>query len=276
MREFSDIEVIYSSIVYLYDVGQVVSYIMKTFLATGTFSDSLIQASDAKVAVWHSLLPACKRDPLRQDGRVDEVMFLAHLVGAIITMNVHRPFSSLVYSVEELSTESFVSPVPFIEPLKQGRAAHTARSLKAVEMQTKLLSIPCRLEMHNLFTLCIVASIATAQISACNILLDDHALSIARDRLRLAIGFLNQMGSLWPLAKKMAKEVRYIARQTLAAGTINSAPEPGPTQEIEIPRDDLIWPVDPCTSIDIYSGIVLPLNWDNNMYQSSSTSSTLS
>lgn len=191
-------------------------------------------------------------------------------------MNIHRPFSSLTYSIEELSTESFVSPVPFIEPLKQGRSAHTARALKAAEMQTKLLAIPCKVETHHLFTFCIAASISSAQISACNILLEDHALLIARDRVRLSIGYLSQMGTLWPLAKKMAREIKYVARRTLAISTISSTAEQNPAAEIDIPRDELIWPVDPATSIDIYSGIVLPINWDTTVHQSSSSSSILS
>jgi hypothetical protein len=38
---------------------------------------------DTKIAIWHSLLPPTKRDPLRQDGTVDEVMFQAHMIGAM-------------------------------------------------------------------------------------------------------------------------------------------------------------------------------------------------
>jgi hypothetical protein len=34
VREFAEVEVIYSSIVYLYDAAQVVTYVMKTFLGT--------------------------------------------------------------------------------------------------------------------------------------------------------------------------------------------------------------------------------------------------
>lgn len=179
-------------------------------------------------------------------------------------MSLHRPLSSLAYSLEELSASSFVSPVPFLEPPRYGRSAHTARALRAAEMQTKLLAIPCDVENHNLFTLCISATLAAAQISACNVLLEDHALAIARDRVRLSIGYLSQMGTLWPLAKQMARDVRYVARSTLsgtAQVTHTTATEPDPTAEIEIPRDELIWPINPSAQIDIYSGLILP-EWD--------------
>ena len=83
MRELADFEVVYSSLVYLYDVGTVVTYVMKSILATGTFDEALSTAVDAKVAAWQSLLPSCKKDPLRADGKVDEIMFQAHLISAM-------------------------------------------------------------------------------------------------------------------------------------------------------------------------------------------------
>ena len=249
---------------------------MRSFVKLGTFTDSLVASVDVKVAAWQSLLPACKRDALRSDGKVDEVMFMAHEMAAITATTVHRPFSSLAYSVEELTTESFAAPVPFIEPAKAGRSSHTARALNAINIQTKLLAIPCAIEKHNVFTMCIVATLASSQISACNILLDGHGLSIARDRVRLSIGYLNAMASVWPLGKKMVKEVRFVARKTLACLPSTTTQQQDETAVVEIPRDEMIWPVDPSASIDIYAGLSLPFSWEAswNNYTSSSTSST--
>jgi hypothetical protein len=130
------------------------------------------------------------------------------------------------------------------------------------------------MEKHNVFIMNITAQIATASISACNNLLEDHALSIARDRIRLSIGFLNAMGSVWKLGKDMAKEVRSVARSTLSGVQGPQAVEPGSTDEIELPRDELMWPIDPSAQIDIYAGIELSGIWGSDQsssaYQSSS------
>lgn len=48
---------------------------MTMVLETGTFGESIIDSCDTKLAVWFSLLPACKKDPLGRDGKVDEVMY---------------------------------------------------------------------------------------------------------------------------------------------------------------------------------------------------------
>ena len=191
-------------------------------------------------------------------------------------MNVHRPFSILSYCVEETTTESFVITVPIIEPLRQGKNAHTARAMKAVDMQTKLLAIPCAMERHCVFAGCVIASIAAAQVAACKVV-DEYALTIARDRLRLSIGALKSMGTVWPLMDKMAKEVRQIARESLfgPSSSVTSGPSSSDV-EVEMARDDLIWPVpNPSTQIDIFSGFTIPMDW-NEPFNVSSSSSHLS
>lgn len=177
-------------------------------------------------------------------------------------MTMHRPFSSLIYNDAELTTSSFSPPAPFSIPPAAGRSAHTARALRVAEIQTKLLAIPCTMEKHSVFSMCISAQIATAQVSACSNLLEDHALSIARDRVKLSIGFLNAMGSMWALGKAMAEDVRAVARSVLSVPSSVSMVQQESTDEIEVPRDELIWPVDPSVNVDIYSGLVLPMDWE--------------
>lgn len=186
-------------------------------------------------------------------------------------MTMHRPLSSLTFNKAELSTTSFAAPAPFTIPASTSRNAHTARALRVAEIQTKLLAIPCVIEKHSVFSMCISAQIATAQISACNNLLEDRALSIARDRIKLSIGFLSAMGSIWVLGKAIAKEVRLIARTMLQGPADTTTVEYDPSTEIEIPRDELIWPVNPSADVDIYSGIVMPMDWEhvNTGYASS-------
>lgn len=169
-------------------------------------------------------------------------------------------------------------PSPFTLVPKTGRNAHTARVLKATEMQTKLLAIPCALEKHHLFTMCCTAQIAAVQVSACTHLLDGHALSIARDRVRLSIGFLKTMGTIWPLGMNMAREVQAIARASFSRPpilqTATMDAESVAAEEIEVPRDELICPVDPAAQIDIYAGLTLPVDWDATPFNYPSSNSS--
>lgn len=56
---------------------------MNTFATVGQFTNELIDTCDAKIAIWNSLLPSVKKDPMRKNGQVDEVMYIAHMIGAM-------------------------------------------------------------------------------------------------------------------------------------------------------------------------------------------------
>ncbi|KAI4955716.1 hypothetical protein J4E91_001577, partial [Alternaria rosae] len=56
---------------------------MKSFIDTAIFSETMTENCDMKLAIWSSMLPACKKDPLRPDGQVDEVMYMAHMCAAM-------------------------------------------------------------------------------------------------------------------------------------------------------------------------------------------------
>ena len=56
---------------------------MSSFAAAPRFSKELIDTMDTKIAIWHSLLPFVKKDPMRKDGTVDEIIFMAHMIGAM-------------------------------------------------------------------------------------------------------------------------------------------------------------------------------------------------
>jgi len=57
--------------------------VMDIILAGSGFDEKLVEIVDGKVASWQALLPACKRDPMRMDGTVDEVMFQCHSSAAM-------------------------------------------------------------------------------------------------------------------------------------------------------------------------------------------------
>ena len=56
---------------------------MSSFASAPQFSNELIDTMDTKIAIWHSMLPLVKREPQRKDGTVDEIMFMAHMIGAM-------------------------------------------------------------------------------------------------------------------------------------------------------------------------------------------------
>jgi hypothetical protein len=56
---------------------------MTAFATSAQFSRELIDRCDTKIAIWHSLLPSVKKSPMRKDGTMDEVMYMAHMIAAM-------------------------------------------------------------------------------------------------------------------------------------------------------------------------------------------------
>lgn len=60
-----------------------------------------------------------------------------------------------------------------------------------------------------------LASAIIAHLSACKFLLSGEELAIARDQIRMGIGYLKSLETVWLLASKTLREVQAIARMVL-------------------------------------------------------------
>jgi hypothetical protein len=56
---------------------------MNTVQAGRGIDEDLLKSRGTKVASWQTLLPASKKDPLRLDGTVDDVMYQCHGSAAV-------------------------------------------------------------------------------------------------------------------------------------------------------------------------------------------------
>lgn len=56
---------------------------MNAMMAGGEFDENLVETVDSKIASWQALLPASKKDPMRMDGTIDEVMWQAQSSAAM-------------------------------------------------------------------------------------------------------------------------------------------------------------------------------------------------
>jgi hypothetical protein len=95
---------------------------------------------------------------------------------------------------------------------------HTAKILRSIEKLTDLLTLPTRMAMHTPFTICMVATMTIAHLSACKHVLQGEALKVARERIRVAMGALEIFAEVWPRGRKVVREVKTIARELLSLG----------------------------------------------------------
>lgn len=99
---------------------------------------------------------------------------------------------------------------------------HTARVLRAVEAQIRLLALPVRRFHHTPFTTCMVSEGILALLSACSAFLKGKELAIARDQIRMTLGCLKVLGEIWPRTARNVREIQTIAQCVLGLGQVGS------------------------------------------------------
>jgi hypothetical protein len=81
-REFFEEEVTFSSFAYLIGAVRCAAFAISTSPKNATKQDSehMIQSADSVIDAWTLLLPRAQKPVMKKDGRIDELMFQAHML----------------------------------------------------------------------------------------------------------------------------------------------------------------------------------------------------
>ena len=182
------------------------------------------------------------------------------------TVDLHRYLSTLKYSaIENVSSCSPPPPPERLAPVYYSDAhIHTAKILRAIERMTDMLTLPCRMAVHTPFSICIIANITIAHLSACKYILKGEQLRVARERIRVAMGFLEIFSEMWPRGKRVVREVKTIAKELLSLGPgaeSEKPPEGGSLLDENVPQilnDSLVMHAELFTGINSTSYLDFP------------------
>ncbi|KAK9319415.1 hypothetical protein V1517DRAFT_332637 [Lipomyces orientalis] len=194
---------------------------------------------DASVTAWTSLLPASKKDIVRQDGSFDEVLFKANAIIHTYTVDLHRQLSTLAYSpIEAVAHCAPPAPPESLRGCNTPECKlHTSKVLRAIERLDALLTLPTNIATHTPFMICMIANTAIAHLAACRYVYRGQQLQLGRERIRLSMGVLKTLSEYWPMGKRTYQEVGIIARETL------SLEDPSRPQETLIQEVDVLQPM---------------------------------
>ncbi|KAL2822420.1 hypothetical protein BJX63DRAFT_441109 [Aspergillus granulosus] len=219
-REFASDDVVFSSFAYLIGAVRCAALAIATLPKRVVKEDSMhiIQAADSALDGWLLLLPKGQKQVMSKTGEIDELMFQAHLIIHVATVGIHRPLSDLKFNpVEDMS--SCAREPPPDNPTPDLINVHTARVMRSVEAQIRLLALPVRPFRHTPFTTCMVSEGTLALLSACHFYLKGPKLAIARDQIRMTIGCLKTLAELWPRIARNVREIQTIAQHVLGLGS---------------------------------------------------------
>lgn len=219
-REFAPDDPDFSSFAYLIGAVQCAAFAISTAPQIVAKEDSpqVIQTADSILSAWLLLLPKNRKQVMRKNGEIDELMFQAHHLIHVSYIGLHRPLSDLKFNpVEEASSCAREPPEDI--PTPDLVNVHTVRVLRSVEAQIRLLALPTAEFHHSPFTTCMVSEGTLALLSACHFLLKGKELAIAREQIRMTIGCLKALAELWPRTARNVRELQTIAHHVLGIGS---------------------------------------------------------
>lgn len=129
-------------------------------------------------------------------------------------MGLHRPHSDLLFNPLEIISSCAMGP-PDTTLVGELVNVHTIRCLKSIEAQVRLMALPARPFCHTPFVICMMTAGTIPHLSACKFLFTSERLEIARHQIRLGMGCLKEMATVWPQAAVHARELQTIAQEVL-------------------------------------------------------------
>ncbi|KFY00628.1 hypothetical protein O988_03202 [Pseudogymnoascus sp. VKM F-3808] len=171
--------------------------------------DPLITKTDAYLVNWSLHLPSTKRI-LIEDGRVDEMIFQAHMITYASTILLHRPHAYL----DTAPAHTITSCAPH-QPTRGGPTynIHAAKVVQAASAIASLIALPVPLTLHTHFFTCVVTLGAIIDLSRWARLEGAERSKDIRQQIRLYTGALKTIATVWPSAQKAQGQVRGAAHE---------------------------------------------------------------
>lgn len=205
----------YSSMAYKIEAVRLLGKVISLGEDVLTSSSDNVETLDASLVNFILSLPADKRHNLEREGKVDEVLFMAHSIIDCAFILLHRPRSTLIsvrnhYSTHCTRDEAIKAPASAYE-------IHTSKAIKAANSISTLVAVRTPLVEHSPCFMCAIAMAAVVHLPAYTQEQNREKAAHIRERLQLSVSALNSIGQVWPSAKAAKGHIAQYAREVFAA-----------------------------------------------------------
>ena len=205
----------FSSATYRIDAVRILHKVFQTMRADPS-DVQFYERADTHLTSWQLHLPAEKRKPVGRDGKVDEVLFGAHMIANACCIMLHRPRSDLNYEdVKEVTT--CVKGGQSNNANESYKDIHTAKAMNAAKEVSKLARLPCPLVKHTPFFNCAVTMAAVVYLSYWSFIATEGGDTVIKEHIRLNIGVLKALSDIYPIATTVLGQVKGVAQELFAA-----------------------------------------------------------
>lgn len=206
----ADETITFSSGTYRIDAIRILQKVFATMRADP--SDPVpYERADTHLTSWALHLPTEKRKPVLRDGKVDEVLFGAHMIRNAACIILHRPRSDLNYEdVKDVSKCVKAGPGQTGSDYKE---LHTRKAMEAAKEISKLTRLPCPLVKHTPFFNCAVTMAAVVYLSYWSFIAIEGRDTVIKEHIRLNIGVLKALSEIYPVASTVMGQCRGVAQE---------------------------------------------------------------
>ncbi|KAJ6782144.1 hypothetical protein PWT90_07436 [Aphanocladium album] len=182
-------------------------------LQAAELDDGLQKQLEILLTSWRQNLPASKRDSLHRDGRPDEMMFQAHMLNHTTSILLHRSRAQLdvfpaktidACAASDAPEEDYSAP-SHVNP-------HTSHVLFSANEICNMITHRTPLIWHTHFFICAIVLSSIVQLSSWSAQLGAAEDSV-REKVRLCIGALRQISTVWGTAAKAMGQIKEVAGQ---------------------------------------------------------------
>ncbi|KAL8420052.1 hypothetical protein RB594_002996 [Gaeumannomyces avenae] len=175
--------------------------------------DDNISKMESLLTNWRMYLPQSKKDALNKHCQLDEMMFQALFINQACTIMLHQPHSQL----DSSPARSVTSCAPH-QPVPSGDAfnTHTRHTIAAACEISRMVTHAVPLLSHTHFFTCVLtlSSIVHLNKWALYFIQDEDDL---RQQIRLNIGALQRISTVWRNAQTAGGQVKSVAQEIYRA-----------------------------------------------------------
>lgn len=189
---------------------------------TGT-STAKVHAANVSVSSFLLSIPAEKRDGLKGDGDVDEIMFCALMIIHLASICLHFPRSGL--SNARCSSTVCGTARAASSPADQV-SIHRKTALRSATALSNLISTRSSLKTLSPCFSCAIAYASVVQLSDCLSSKSSDSNDL-KEHVHLQLVALNEIGRIWPIARVVRGQIAQLTREILNNASARDAyPEP--------------------------------------------------
>jgi hypothetical protein len=201
----------WSSFAYKIDAMRIMTSIFEGEKADGNLSEAQIHGLDASIMGFVFSLPAEKRNPVLDDGDIDEVMSCALMIINLAGICLHFPRSSLA---SKASFQTVCGNDRRGKLESQDERFHRVAAIQSANGISRLIASRQSLKTLTPCFSCSIAFAAAVHLAA--ILPRDSSEAQHKEHIQLELSALNIVSSIWPVGGVVKSQLAQYAREVFS------------------------------------------------------------